>query len=89
MSETRRIPSEPEKPVLNSDEVDYLVGIAVAHSRHGPPTEEELDCVLQWARKSRVDHGLLELVLGGLLVMTWDRDAHTVRFWAIRPEDQA
>ena len=70
-----------DTPVLTDDEVDLLTTIVVEYSQHGPLTDEELRRALKWAHKTRIDGATLDLVLEGLLVMSWDRDADTVRFW--------
>ena len=83
------IETESKEELLTKEEVETLEWIAAAHSRHGPLTPDELDCVVQWAHKARFNSSALDLVLQGLAVLTWDRDAHTVRFWAVRPEKRA
>ena len=82
------IETEGEEGLLTKEEVEILEWTAAAHSRHEPLTHDELDCVVQWAHKARFNSSALELVLRGLVVLTWDRDAHTVRFWSVRPEER-
>ncbi len=81
--------SEENTSFLTDEEIDFLAELAIAYTRHGPLTREEVECVLRWANGARFRASMLDLVLCGKAVLTWDRDAHTVRFWTTRHVSQA
>jgi hypothetical protein len=64
---------------LNEKEIELLVGQTVDHPQNGPLTDDEVMCVLKWARNNRVHAALLELVLRGEVEITWDRDEQTIQ----------
>ena len=81
--------SEENRSLLSDKEIDFLTGLAVAYTRHGPLSTEEVECVLRWANDTLIRGYMLDWVLRGKAVLTWDRDAHTVRFWTTRHTNQA
>ena len=83
------ISEDGSEGLLTDEEIDFLVDLAAGYSRHGPLTSDEIHCLLQWAHAARLRATMLELVLAGELVMTWDRDAHTVRCWAVEHVNRA
>ena len=74
---------------LTEQEADSLASIAATNSKHGPLTHEEVDSVLFWAREVRAKCFVLDMILTGEVVLTWDRDKHTVSLWPVRAQDLA
>ena len=64
---------------LNDKEIELLVGQTTDHPKHGRLTDDEVVCVLDWARNTRVRAALLELVLQGEAEITWDRDEQSIQ----------
>ena len=52
--------------------------VAAGYSKHGPLDAEDIRQVIDWAHHTRVQGYLLDLVLSGLVVFSWDRDAKDV-----------
>lgn len=64
--------------VFSVQEIEALIKARLAA---GPATEAELEAVLEWARETRVENALLELVLAGEVRARW-RDGRPVVFTA-------
>ena len=64
---------------LNEREIELLVGQVADHPRYGRLTDDEVACVVEWARTTRVGAAVLTLVLRGELQITWDRDEQSIR----------
>ena len=57
---------------LLSDEESVALITALCRAEGRPVDDDELGDVERWARRVRLEHGLLELVLAGRLVMRAD-----------------
>ena len=88
-TETRVSEDHNSEGLFTDEEIDFLTGLAEGYSRHGPLTSDDIDCVLRWAHATRVQATMLELVFAGKVVMTWDRNAKTVRCWSVEHVNRA
>lgn len=58
--------------LLSDDEVQTMVLAALAASDPEPVQEDDLRSLVDWAQNATIDHGLLQNVLEGRMLWTWN-----------------
>ena len=67
--------------ILTQQEIDQLIIAADWHSEHGTLAEDEVVCVVEWAKKTRVSAAILQLILNGepLYMYRYNEDTTATR----------